>query len=100
MVSYGCWLAAAVATVRAETVTALFTVLQGPSSTADSCVSLAWPTQLSPSHAPSSGRAPLSLGRASSRMGGSSATTEPGPLPPKKLAEALSGYVWAQIYEQ
>ena len=54
----------------AETAAALSTVLQVSTglqelpSAAESRVSLAWPTQLLPSCAPSSDRAPLSLSRA------------------------------------
>ena len=79
MVSYGCWLAIAAATARAGTVAVVFTVLQALPPTAESRDSLAGTAQRSPSRTLSSNRAPLSLSRAPSRMGGPIATTKPGP---------------------
>ena len=79
---YLLWLA--VATARVETVAAAFTVLQELPSAAESRVSLAGPAQLSPSRAPSPGCAPPALDRAPSRVGGSSAATEPYPPSPEE----------------
>ena len=61
MVFYSFWLAVAVATARAETAAAVFTVWQKLPPTAKSRVPLAGPAQLLPSRAPSSSHAPLQV---------------------------------------